>query len=111
VKSGDFLGRIASKFKVRISQIKSWNNLNTNSLNIGQRLVIYTRNTTASQETTSSSEKSSSTDSKIYKVKLGDSLWMISKKYPNLSVEDLKSLNQLKDDTIKPGMTLKVSKG
>jgi membrane-bound lytic murein transglycosylase D len=116
VKSGDFLGRIASKFEVRISQIKSWNNLRSNSLNIGQRLVIYPRNTSAIGETNSSTEKSntetsSSTDSKIYKVKPGDSLWIISRKYPNLSVEDLKSLNQLKGNTLKPGMTLKVSKG
>lgn len=116
VKSGDFLGRIASKFDVRISQIKSWNNLRSNTLNIGQRLVIYPRNTTAIGETNSSTEKSnteasSSIDSKIYKVKSGDSLWIISRKYPNLSVEDLKSLNQLKGNTLKPGMTLKVSKG
>jgi membrane-bound lytic murein transglycosylase D len=105
VKSGDFLGRIASKFDVRISQIKSWNNLRSNTLNIGQRLVIYSADTKAKTET------SSSTDSKIYKVKSGDSLWIISRKYPNLSVEDLKSLNQLKGNTLKPGMTLKVSKG
>jgi membrane-bound lytic murein transglycosylase D len=104
VKSGDFLGRIASKFDVRISQIKSWNNLRSNTLNIGQHLVIYSKNIKATTETTSS------TDSKIYKVKPGDSLWIISRKYPNLSVEDLKSINQLKDDTLKPGMTLKVSK-
>jgi len=79
-------------------------------------LVIYPRNTTAIGETNSSTEKSnteasSSIDSKIYKVKSGDSLWIISRKYPNLSVEDLKSLNQLKGNTLKPGMTLKVSKG
>ncbi|AFU69116.1 membrane-bound lytic murein transglycosylase MltD-like protein [Psychroflexus torquis ATCC 700755] len=116
VKSGDFLGRIASKFRVRISEIRTWNNLRSNSLNIGQRLVIYPRNTSAIGETKPSSEESNTetsslTDSKIYKVKSGDSLWIISRKYSNLSVEDLKSLNQLKSNTLKPGMTLKVSKG
>ncbi|WP_051907830.1 lytic transglycosylase domain-containing protein [Flavimarina sp. Hel_I_48] len=41
VKSGDFLGRIANRYGVGISQIKQWNNLRSNKLKIGQRLLIY----------------------------------------------------------------------
>lgn len=112
VKSGDFLGKIANKFGVRISQIKSWNDLHNNNLNIGQRLVIYPRNPTAvinSKQTNDSTNSSKSTE--FYKVKSGDSLWTISRKFPNLSVEDLKSLNNLPNNKLKPGMKLKVSKG
>lgn len=116
VKSGDYLGRIAEKFGVGVSQIRSWNNLRGNNLKIGQRLIIYPRNVNAVVQTESkpkqpSTKSSSSKSSEFYKVRPGDSLWTISKKYPDLSIEDLKSLNQLKSNQLKPGMKLKVSKG
>lgn len=41
VKSGDYLGRIASKYRVTVTQLKKWNNLKSNNLRIGQKLVIY----------------------------------------------------------------------
>jgi membrane-bound lytic murein transglycosylase D len=41
VKNGDFLGRIANTFGVRVSDIKRWNRMKTSSLKIGQRLSIY----------------------------------------------------------------------
>ena len=41
VRSGDYLGKIANKYGVRVSQIKKWNNLRSNK--IGQRLTIYPR--------------------------------------------------------------------
>jgi len=43
VRGGDYLGRIAKKFGVRVSQIKKWNRLRKNSLKIGQRLTVYPR--------------------------------------------------------------------
>lgn len=43
VKSGDYLGKIARKYGVRVSQIKKWNGLRTNNLKIGQRLTVYPR--------------------------------------------------------------------
>lgn len=41
VRSGDYLGKIANKFGVRVSNIKRWNGLKTSNLRIGQRLYIY----------------------------------------------------------------------
>jgi len=41
VKNGDFLGKIANKFGVRVSDIKRWNRMKTSRLKIGQRLSIY----------------------------------------------------------------------
>lgn len=41
VKSGDYLGKIAKKFGVRVSKIKQWNNMRSTKLKIGQRLYIY----------------------------------------------------------------------
>ena len=79
VKSGDYLGKIARKFRVRVSQIKKWNGLRTNDLKIGQRLTIYSRNPTAddSFKNSKSITKSIKNSSKksTYLVKSGDSLW------------------------------------
>ncbi|MDT8347653.1 MAG: transglycosylase SLT domain-containing protein, partial [Flavobacteriaceae bacterium] len=43
VRKGDFLGKIANLHKVSVGQIKRWNNLRSDRLSIGQRLVIYPR--------------------------------------------------------------------
>ena len=44
VQPGDYLGKIAKKFRVRISQIKQWNGLRSDQLKAGSRLTIFTRN-------------------------------------------------------------------
>lgn len=41
VKEGDYLGRIAAKHHVTVKQIKTWNNLKSDKLRIGQTLYIY----------------------------------------------------------------------
>ena len=41
VQNGDYLGKIANKFRVRVSDIKRWNGLRTSNLKIGQRLTIH----------------------------------------------------------------------
>jgi len=41
VKSGDYLGKIAERYGVGVSQIKRWNGMRSNNLRIGQRLTIY----------------------------------------------------------------------
>ena len=41
VKSGDTLGHIALRYHVGVSQLKRWNRLHTDMLQIGQRLKIY----------------------------------------------------------------------
>ena len=41
VKSGDYLGRIASKYGVSVAQLKKWNNLRSDNIRPGQILHIY----------------------------------------------------------------------
>lgn len=43
VRKGDYLGKIARKYGVRVSQIKKWNRMKNANLRIGQRLTIYPR--------------------------------------------------------------------
>ena len=41
VKSGDVLGTIARKHGVKVSQLKTWNDLKSTTIRVGQRLIIH----------------------------------------------------------------------
>ncbi len=115
VKSGDYLGKIANKFGVRVSQIKRWNNLRSNRLKIGQRLWVYPKDpsyveTEVKPKSSQPKLSSRSLSDKIYTVKSGDSLWSIANKFPELSLEELKSINKLSSSKLQPGMQLKLQK-
>jgi membrane-bound lytic murein transglycosylase D len=114
VKNGDFLGKIADKFGVRVSDIKRWNSLKTSYLKIGQRLTIFSKKGTSSHGETSSKNGSSATkkgDYKVYTVKKGDSLWTISKKFKNVSIDEIKKWNNIwSAKSLKPGTKLKIYK-
>ncbi|MDX1542725.1 MAG: LysM peptidoglycan-binding domain-containing protein [Christiangramia sp.] len=111
VRKGDYLGKIAERYGVGISSIKSWNNMRGNTLRIGQYLTIYPRKPVdvASKESTSKSANSS--NPKVYTVRKGDSLWSISRKFPGVTVQNLRAWNDMNTNSLKPGMKLKVSKG
>jgi membrane-bound lytic murein transglycosylase D len=100
VKSGDYLGKIATKYGVRISQIKRWNSLRNSNLKIGRRLVIHPR------KTPSTSKKD--LNAKSYIVKKGDSLWSISQQFKGVTVSDIKKWNGLSGTKLKLGMKLKI---
>lgn len=118
VKSGDYLGKIANKFGVRVSEIKRWNRLKSSRLNIGQRLYIYPKRIPKTiakpkvkKEKISSTKTKKSGKYEIYIVKQGDSLWTISKKFTNVSIDDIKKWNNIwSAKSLKPGTKLKIFK-
>ena len=110
VRSGDYLGKIASKYGVTVSKIKRWNGLKSNRLKIGQRLTIYPRKFNSSGAKKSTVATATKSGDRTYKVKSGDSLWSISQKYPGITVEQLKKWNDISSTKLKPGMTLKLNK-
>lgn len=110
VKSGDYLGKIANKYGVTVSQIKRWNGLRSNRLKIGQRLTIHPRKPVKSKSNITKAV-SNTNNIKTYTVKSGDSLWSISQKFPGVSVSNLKSWNGISSNNLKPGMVIKVQKG
>ncbi|PZV85486.1 membrane-bound lytic murein transglycosylase D [Algoriphagus aquaeductus] len=107
VKSGDVLGSIASRHGVSVTQVKEWNNLNSNLIKVGQTLYIYSGKSQPSTASPNRSlaENTNSSGPKTYTVKPGDSLWIISQKH-SLSVEQIKRLNNLNTNNIKPGQRL-----
>ena len=112
VRSGDYLGRIASRYGVTVSQIKRWNGLRSNNLRIGQRLTIHPRNSTGNSSKISNSTAQATNESdKTYTVKNGDSLWSISQKFPGVTVQKIKKWNDIRGTNLKPGTKLKILKG
>ena len=89
VKSGDTLWSIARKYNLSVNELKALNNLSSNVLSVGQRLIVG---------------KESSND---YVVSAGDTLWAIARKF-NVSVDDIKALNNLSSNNLSIGMTLKI---
>jgi membrane-bound lytic murein transglycosylase D len=109
VRSGDVLGSIAMRYKVRVTDIKKWNNLRSDRIHSGQRLAIWAipSGAVASAKTKTLVQPALlSTDTKTYTVQPGDTLWDISKRMPGLTVEKIKSLNNLKGNNLKPGQKL-----
>lgn len=122
VKSGEYLGKIATKYRVSVNQIKKWNNLKSNNIRVGQRLVIYrggkgpvstasSSSSTASKgSTTAASNGSSGSSASYHTVRSGDTLSGIATKY-GTTVTRIKELNGLTSNNIKVGQRLKVKAG
>lgn len=115
VKSGDYLGRIASRHRCSVAQIKRWNGLRSNNIRVGQRLVIYKGggpSSSSSSASTSSSSAASGSQSPAptgtYTVKSGDTLSGIATRH-GVTVAQLKQWNNLTSNNIKIGQKLKLN--
>lgn len=109
VKNGDVLGSIAMRHKVRVADIKKWNNLRTDVIRSGQRLNIWMKGSPTNTVVASARNNTTVTDlqgTKTYIVQPGDTLWDISKKFNGLTIEKIKTLNKLSNSKIQPGQKL-----
>ncbi|QWC22493.1 LysM peptidoglycan-binding domain-containing protein [Bacillus haikouensis] len=103
VKSGDTLSAIARKYGTTVNSLKKLNNLKSDRIYVGQVLKV-----TGTASNPSKNESKTPAKSTSYKVKKGDTLSAIAKKYKT-TVSSLKKLNNLKSDMIYVGQTLKIS--
>ncbi|MBT6439144.1 MAG: LysM peptidoglycan-binding domain-containing protein [Flavobacteriales bacterium] len=114
VKNGEYLGLIAERYHVRVSDIKAWNNLRSNNLKIGQKLTIYTNKNYVAQPkkvVKKITTASSNTGAKYYTIKKGDTLWDVANA-KGLSVNELQKLNStLNFKRLQPGMKIVVGAG
>ncbi len=124
VQSGDNLYDIAKNFKTSVAALKEENNISSNRLAVGQKLIVP--GVSAATETNSTEESAPATakieqvadsdesdgntttsDAVTYTVQKGDSLYGIATKH-GISIKDIKRLNGMRGNTIYPGQTLKV---
>ena len=92
VKSGDSLWSIAKKYNITVAELKALNNLTNNTLRIGQVLLIP-------------KEEDNLNTINTYTVEPGDTLYKIANKF-NITISDLKNLNNLTSDTLTVGQML-----
>ena len=85
VQRGDTLYSISKKFNISINKLKELNNLESNTILPGQKLIIK-EPTTPPQPTT-------------YKVQKGDTLYSISQKF-NTTIDEIKRLNNISSNNI-----------
>ena len=125
MKSGDVIGKIAEKFNVRLSDLKYWNGMTRDRINIGQKLTVYVPHNKvdyykskvnakyAGVAANAEVEAESLTEGEFfyYTIKRGENLWTIAKKYPGVSNRDIMKRNRLTDlsaKNLKPGQKLKI---
>lgn len=117
VKRGEALSNIANKYKVEVYDLKKWNHLRSTRIQRGQKLVILrepavptTANRIAQAGKNHSkpevAKKSKTYKPKYHRVQEGDTLWNISQRYSDLTVDQLKKLNKIKGNSLKPGQRL-----
>lgn len=109
VRRGDNLWSIARQYKVNVQDIKRWNRLKGNQLKAGQVLKLQggaTQVASAGKSTTKASSKRGGRESvTYYKVKQGDSLYLIAKRF-KVEMKHLQRWNPRSGSSLKPGQTL-----
>ncbi|MDH5897524.1 N-acetylmuramoyl-L-alanine amidase [Vibrio splendidus] len=91
VKSGEYLGKIASRYKVSVADIKRENRLKSETLRVGQKLRITV--------------EVKDVPLRKHKVARGDYLGKIASKY-GVSVNSIRQANKLRSDSLAVGQVL-----
>jgi membrane-bound lytic murein transglycosylase D len=126
IRSGEKLSTIARKYGVTVADLKTWNYIGKKGLRPGKKLTVYVReqkavepkldlkpeqNLAAKTEETDSkqlAENTSTAKEVIYhKVKKGESIYAIAKKY-NVPVSSIQQLNNVKGNNLNFGQVLKI---
>lgn len=116
VKTGDTLYNISKRLDVTIAELKKWNDLSGNEIELGQKLVYYLRDDEMTQAEELPDEpsdplisRSSNTENIFYTVKSGDTLYEIARNH-NMTVEQLRALNNISGSNLRIGQKLAVKK-
>ncbi|WP_338790014.1 LysM peptidoglycan-binding domain-containing protein [Bernardetia sp. MNP-M8] len=107
VQSGDTLWGISRQYQISVDEIKRLNNMSDASLSLGQRLQVSVDSPSYGSGNTATA---SSPNTSVYTVQAGDSLWRIATKF-NISVNEIKALNNLSSNSLSLGQQLRVSGG
>ncbi|HRO99702.1 MAG TPA: LysM peptidoglycan-binding domain-containing protein, partial [Flavobacteriales bacterium] len=106
---------IGERFGVRVSEIKHWNKLRNDHIDVGELLKLYVTPARRARyegendgpPVTNEAPDAPSATFTWYTVRKGDSLYAIAKRHPGVSPEDLMRYNGISDG-IRPGQRIKI---
>lgn len=122
IKLGETLDIIANKYNVAVNDLKEWNNISGNKIIAGKVLVINSsKSSTELSEVVPAQDpevekltkktnilyKQAKAKEQTYTVRNGDTLYDIANKN-GLTIAQLKKVNNLKSEKLKPGQVLKI---
>jgi len=137
VKSGDNLGYIAEWYRIGLSSLREWNNIYSNTIRVGQRIVVYVepnqseyfskidlmtfaeKQNMKGKPVPSNAQPAAKvvnqpeTDGEyiVHVVRRGDTIWDIVKLYDNVTSTEILALNNISDPSrIHIGQRLKIKK-
>ncbi|HRD51033.1 MAG TPA: LysM peptidoglycan-binding domain-containing protein [Flavobacteriales bacterium] len=106
VRKGESLGSIAKRYGMSVQQLRQLNGLRNDMIRPGQKLLLK-RSTSATERTAQAAPHSDA--SGYHMVQPGDTLWSIAQRYPGVSVDDLRRMNDGLPNGLKPGSRIRVS--
>lgn len=117
IKSGDTYSNIAEWYDCSVNDLKYWNNTRSTKLQIGQKIAVWvpTKKYAHYQKIDKMSPeqkiktniptihnkpivKPNKKKYIVYKIKSGDNLWSISKKFDGISADDIQKINGFNDE-------------
>ena len=116
VKGGDSYSTISRKVGLSVNELKSLNEKIGDNLKPGQKLSLV--EVQAKEEPIKSKGKEKKAEPQkeqgktkyiTYIVQKGDNLWKIASKHKGSTVEDLKKLNNIGEEGVKPGQKIKIA--
>lgn len=123
VKRGESLGMIANRYSITVRELMAANDGLRSTIHPGQTITVPvpgagnvaisadspSRARTAAVASPSSTRAAATTSTSTYRVRSGDNLWEIAKRH-NMTVNQLKQMNNLRSNTVRPGQVLRVSR-
>ncbi|MEX0680751.1 MAG: LysM peptidoglycan-binding domain-containing protein [Balneolales bacterium] len=104
VRAGETLFSVSREYDVSVQQLREWNNLDDNTIHVGQRLVVGSG---TPSETINDPDSDSEFNVIIHTVEAGQTLFRISRMY-GASVEEIQAWNDLENYSISIGQELTI---
>jgi len=112
VTKGETLGGIASRYRVSVSQLRTWNDLSSSTIRVGQKLRVGGSGRTSRQASSQTVRRSSSqavkpSGGQTHVVRSGETLSAVARRY-GVSVKALMTANDMSSSRLKAGQKLRI---
>ena len=107
ISYGETLQSIANKYNCTPEDIKAWNNRTTNRVRKGRKLIVF-KETSSIKELEQVVENDANYKTSTYTVRKGDTLWDIARKFPGVSVANIKTANGGLSSRLSNGQKIKI---